>query len=117
MNWQHAYVANLQAVVDTVHFPGYQFEVKVSDSERCYIRAVFLAPCAKTGEPCEQYTRKWYVSRESTRSEIVQTCLKCVLTSVEHEARENFTYRGRTIFAPHYDVDTLYRVCGEQDAR
>ena len=53
------------------------------------------------------------MSHEATRSEVVQTALKCVLTSVEHEARESFTYRGRAIFGPHLDVDVLHSLLGE----
>jgi len=51
--------------------------------------------------------RKWRVSKHSTKSEVVQTCLKAVLTAVEHEAREHFVYRGHAIFGPHFDVDAL----------
>ena len=51
--------------------------------------------------------RKWYVSAHATRSEIVQTCLKAVLTACEHEARESFRYRGEAIFGPHHDVEAL----------
>lgn len=51
--------------------------------------------------------RKWYISRHSTISEVVQTTLKAMITASEHEIRENFTYRGKAIFAPHFDVEAL----------
>ncbi len=63
----------------------------------------------------EWTTRKWYVSQHSTDSEIVQTALKAVLTAEEHEAREHFLYRGRTIFGPHHSVDALLNL--PQDVR
>jgi hypothetical protein len=110
--------AAIIGVLQEVSFPGYQFDVSVEES-RMYLRATFFAPCAVTGTRSLQFTRKWYVSHEATRSEIVQTALKCVLTSLEHEARETFTYRGRAIFGPHFDVEQLVGLCDAQalDAR
>lgn len=52
-----------------------------------------------------------------TRSEVVQTALKAVLAAVEHEAREFFTYNGRAIFGPHYDVDALWKIANQTDER
>lgn len=52
--------------------------------------------------------RKWPLSTHMTRSEIVQTALKAVLTAEEHEAREQFRYRGEAIFGPHINVDAMY---------
>ena len=52
-----------------------------------------------------------------TPSELVQTALKCVLTSLEHEAREHFTYRGAAIFGPHFDVEALVRIADRRDVR
>lgn len=51
--------------------------------------------------------RKWFISQHATRSEVVQTVLKAILTALEHEAREHFRYKGRAIFAPHFSVDGL----------
>jgi hypothetical protein len=61
--------------------------------------------------------RKWYVSRHSTRSEVVQTAFKAVLTAVEHEAREQFTYWGTAIFGPHFDVEALLDIAEKKDVR
>ena len=60
--------------------------------------------------------RKWRLSPHMTDSEIVGTALKAVLTAEEHEARENFLYRGRPIFGPHLDVDQLWELAGRQNA-
>jgi hypothetical protein len=46
-----------------------------------------------------------------TKSEIVSTALKAVLTAEEHEAREQFQYKSKTIFGPHFDVDKLASLC------
>jgi hypothetical protein len=29
---------------------------------------------------------------------------------LEHEAREQFKYRGRAVFGPHMDVDELWKL-------
>jgi hypothetical protein len=54
--------------------------------------------------------RKLYVSPHSTRSEVVQTALLAVLIAEEHEAREQFQYRGEAIFAPHFHSDALLQL-------
>lgn len=54
--------------------------------------------------------RKWRLSYHMTKSEIVQTALMAVLAAEEHEAREQFKYRGRAVFGPHFDVDDLVKL-------
>lgn len=98
--------SELVGILDEIQYPGYTWHVS-SEEGRWYIQATFKARDCKTFKLETQYTRKWYISREAVRSEVVQTALKCVLTSVEHEAREAFKYRGYPIFGPHYDVDQL----------
>lgn len=105
---------DLCSILTLVTFPGYTWKVR-SVGDRFWFQGVFTAPDCRTDEPAEQFTRKWYISQESTRSEVVQTALKCVLTSVEHEARENFRYRGFAIFGPHHDVEQLVQI--KQDER
>jgi hypothetical protein len=99
---------DIAAALRSVTFPGYTFRLEVG--ERTYLQATFLARCATTGALEVQYTRKWYISHEATASEVVQTALKLVLTSVEHEAREAFKYCGHAIFGPHLDVDKLLQL-------
>lgn len=59
------------------------------------------------GEMNTQYGRKWIISPHMTKSEVVQTALKAILTAEEHEAREQFRYQGKPVFSPHFDVDRL----------
>jgi hypothetical protein len=103
----------IRAILADVSFPGYTFEV--GGRERTYIRALFEDRCTATGQPYSHTTRKWYVSQHAVKNEIVQTALKCVLTSLEHEARERFKYRGKAIFGPHFDVDALHRICSDKE--
>lgn len=60
-----------------------------------------------TGLPTSWSGRKWLISEYMTDGEIVQTVFKAYMTALEHEGRENFYYKGATIFDPHYDLDRL----------
>lgn len=107
---------DLQAIVDQCEFDGWQFRVKL-DGDRPYLQVADPdGTCNKTGESLPWTGRKWFLSPHATKSEVVQTALKAVLTAVEHEARERFRYLGRPIFGPHFNVDYLWRLCGQKDA-
>ncbi|NOS72036.1 MAG: hypothetical protein HOP33_19175 [Verrucomicrobia bacterium] len=98
----------MRAIVCAIEFRNYHFDViEIVCGGPRILRARFMAKDIVTGEPEEQFTRKWLLSEHMTRSEIVATALKCVLTSEEHEAREDFLYRGQRIFGPHLDVEEL----------
>ena len=101
-----------QAILQNVAFPGYTFKVHGDFYTVTYLQASFMAPCnVAGGAPVEQKTREWLLSAHMTPSELVQTAFKCVLTSQEHEAREQFTYKGAPIFGPHFDADDLVACC------
>lgn len=96
--------------LSSVSYGNYEFILM--DRAGCiYMQARFTAPDCDSGLPGLQYTRQWMLHPDMTKSEVVQTAFKLVLTSVEHEARENFTYGGRRIFGPHYNVDSLHAIC------
>ncbi len=78
-----------------------------------YLQVTQVAMCNVAGDAYQVRGRKWRLSRHMTRSEVVQTALKAILTAEEHEVRERFKYRGRSIFDPHYDVDQLWALRGE----
>ncbi len=100
----------LEGILENVSFPGYEWFAIYIDG-RLFMYAQFDAKDCKTGMIERQTTRRWYISNEATRSEVVHTALKCVLTSIEHEAREVFRYRGQPIFGPHFDVENLVSLC------
>lgn len=98
-------------VLELVEFPGYIFSVSEAHGG-VILRASYMEPDVyKRGEPVEQLTRKWLLSPYMTDSEIVQTVFKCCYTSFEHRCRENFTYKGKRIFGPHFNVDDLAKLC------
>jgi hypothetical protein len=101
-------------ILADVRFPGYSFVLHGDfvDGKATYLQGVFTAPDNDQPRVMRpQHTRKWLLSQHMTRSELVQTAFKCVLTSIEHEARERFTYKGARVFGPHFDVEVLAAAC------
>ena len=82
-------------------------ENSVYPDARMFLQVQFPSIDFVTGMEEVQKGRKWMLSPHMTQSEIVTTALKAVLTAEEHEARENFRYRGAMIFGPHIDVNAL----------
>ncbi|AMV34552.1 hypothetical protein VN12_20680 [Pirellula sp. SH-Sr6A] len=109
-------IESLKMVLKEVAFKDWKFRVwQVGQS--FLIQVCFEAIDSKTSIPDTQFGRKWFIDRYATKSEIVQTAFNAVLTALEHEAREDFKYRGARIFAPHFDVDSLVHGCIELDVR
>jgi len=98
-----------------VQFEDYQFTVKLDQRGQLYMRARYAEADTYTGEPAVQTTRRWALTPPTTKSEFVQTCFKCIMTSLEHRAREGFQYKGRRVFGPHFDVDDLWTLCAERE--
>ncbi len=68
--------------------------------------------CNVSGDPLPWWGRKWRLSEHMTDGEIVQTAFMAVMAAVEHETREGFTYRGVSVFDPHYDIEKLVELRG-----
>jgi hypothetical protein len=99
-----------QRILQDIDYLDYSFEVKY-DGDRMYLQAAYIEPDIHTKLPEKQTTRKWFLSPYMTKSEFVQTVLKCALTSAEHRVREHFLYKNERVFGPHFDVDDLVVLC------
>lgn len=110
-------VDHIRDVVSQIRYKGWAFRVVAPPQGNPYLQVAFVAPDNDTDQPTVQRGRKWMLSHHMTVSEIVSTALKAVLTAEEHEAREQFTYRGATIFGPHVDVETLVTIAESKDRR
>jgi len=55
--------------------------------------------------------RKWRLSPHMTKGEIVQTAFMACLAWEEHECREAFKYKDQPVFSPHYNIESLVRLC------
>jgi hypothetical protein len=106
---------DIRRVLDDIRFNDWVFDLRI-ESGRPYLRVRFAGPCNTTGTIQEWEGRKWFLSAEASRTEIVQTAFKAVITALEHEARETFRYKGAAIFGPHFDCDLLVELCKRSDA-
>jgi hypothetical protein len=100
----------IRKIVSQISYGDWNFIVG-EDETRFFLQVLFDRPCVKAGVVQRQTCRKWRLTIHMTKSEIVQTALKAVLSAEEHEARERFQYRNESIFAPHFDVDALHDFC------
>lgn len=105
---------DILAIVTECSFPGLRFNLVTKGG------AIFLqlecpdGVCTVTGTARPWKGRKWYISPHSTRSEVVQTAFKAVVTALEHEAREAFRFRDVAVLDPHIDLDNLVVVKSER---
>jgi hypothetical protein len=104
------FAAKAQTILENIQFRDWTIYLGVKEGQ-------FYLQCRFNADGQEWSGRKWNLSVHMTRSEIVQTALKAVLTAVEHEAREHFRYKGRAIFGPHINVDDLLSICEKLDVR
>lgn len=98
-------------LVSVCTHPGYTFSVQQDGRGEIYLQGDYVEPDTVTGVPERQVTRRWFLSPAMTKSEIVQTVFKCLMTSFEHRGREWFAYKGYPVFGPHFDVDALAMLC------
>ena len=111
-------LASIMETLGRCRYSGLRFLLSL-DGGRPVLQVESDGQCARTGEPLTWRGRKWFLSFHMTRSEVVQTAFKAVLTALEHEARESFLYRDQPIFGPHFDVEKLVALCdsGATDTR
>lgn len=96
----------LNEVVSRISYKDWSF-ILAEKHNVPFLQVSFRALDATTGLSSIQYGRRWMLSSEMSASEIVQTALMAVLAAEEHEAREEFIYRGARVFQPHIDVDAI----------
>ena len=110
-------ITEIKEIVKQVEFQDYEFIVAESSTGFVYLVGEYDEPCTITGLPARQITRRWPLSPEMTKSEVVSTLFKCAITSMEHRTREWFLYKGRAIYQPHYNVDDLFDICEQRAVR
>jgi hypothetical protein len=94
-------IVTMREIVELCRYPEYALHVREDNRGAIYLHGTYLEPDVVTGNLEVQATRKWFLSPEMVKGEIVQTVFKCVMTSMEHRVREHFKYRERAIFGPH----------------
>lgn len=102
----------MESILDSISFPKAKFRL-CKDVDSPYLQVEFDGCCNVTGEPILWKGRKWRLSPHMTKSEIVQTAFLAILIASEHEVREQFRFRGRAIFGPHFDVEHLVTLASD----
>lgn len=113
------WVVRAKDYVAECFYPEYVFDVIISETTKAvYLQGHYYEKDTLDPRKIEkQYTRRWFLSPEMSKSEVVSTVFKCVLTSMEHRAREWFLHNGKAIYQPHYDVDALAAICEQRQQR
>lgn len=75
-----------------------------------FLQIEAVRPDTYTGQTSTGHGGRGYVTRSSSRSDLVRCAFGLFRAYMEHEAREAFTYRGRRVFGPHMDIDNLWSV-------
>src|ERR1700727_78061 len=103
---------DIQTILDRCKFKDRYFKL-LDKGDGFLIQMTYLEPDIEHPNDGDvlQSTRKWYVSRFSTESEIVETVWACVCRSQIHTASEHFTYRGKRIYSQHLDVNKRLEIC------
>ena len=100
-------LTRVRRIVDEVKFPGYSFAVE-SLGDHVYVQVYYNEPDVMSGVVEEQRGRKWLLPPGQVVGQIVQTCFKAILTSLEHRAREHFLWRGKPVLEPHLDLEKVW---------
>lgn len=102
--------ADVEAIVAELSYkPKFSFRVE-EDGDKRFIQVCEDAICNRTRKPYDSKGRKWIWSPWMVKSEIVSTCFMACMAYEEHETRENFKYKGESIYDPHYAVDALWEL-------
>lgn len=107
--------ADFRRLLDQIYYPGYQIILRHDGNFYLQVDCV-EGICNVTKKPLVWSGRKWRLSINMTDGEVVQTAFMAVMAANEHEAREKFTYRGVTVFDPHYDIEKLVELRRQPDA-
>jgi hypothetical protein len=103
-------------IIDRIEYPGLDINLFSNLYETFLIVECREGTCNVTGKPKGWKGRKWRLSPFMTDGEVVQTAFMAIMAANEHETREQFTYRGVSVFDPHYDIDKLVELRKQPDA-
>lgn len=106
---------DMREILAEIRYKNWVFHLGTESNGRKWLQVRFRAANSYTGLEEWQYWRKWFLSEHMTKSEIVGTAFKAVLSAEEHECRESFKYKNQPIFGPHIDVDVLANIYEDKE--
>lgn len=113
MHKDRANLVRLMTVVSRVQFPGITFSIEYAEHGLCVRVGDPQGVCAVTGVAAPWLGRPWPISLDITNGDLVQTLFKALLTALEHEARECFTFQGQRVMDPHRNMELVEVYDGE----
>ena len=100
----------IENILNDIKYKNWEF-LLIEENKILFLQVKFIEKCAcGRNKDMIHYCRKWRISPNITKSELVQLAFLAIMTAEEHEIRENFKYKSAAIFAPHYDVDKLLEI-------
>lgn len=103
-------ISEAVVILGELEYPEYTFLALVDGRGEMYLQGEYMEADIYTGVEEKQLTRRWFISPQMSKSELVQTAFKMIMTSMEHRVREHFKYRDQLIFGPHFNVDDLWEL-------
>lgn len=88
-------LAEMNEIVNDVKCQDYKFQVEDHDDDGFLVQMI------------TRPERKWYVSKHSTETEVVNTLFDAVECYKRHELKETFLYKDVAVFAFDLNVDDL----------
>lgn len=101
--------SELHEIAEQIHYKDWLLLIRNIDPYTSMLWWNFM----DNGEP--QHCRMWVVDHNQPISDVVRTALFAAITAEEHEVREKFTYKGKKIFGPHFDVNKLAELAGKKE--
>ena len=105
--------AEIRAILDKVEFMDRKYRL-MEKGDGFLLQIEYLeADIDNPGDPTPtlQRARKWYLSAFSTETEIVETAFKATRVSMDHVLKEHFTYKGRRVYSPHFNINARISLC------
>lgn len=107
-------LGDIHDILEDCSYRDYEFQAWSSGTQ-AFIYATYEEPDTVTGLPDIQETRSWVIDLSTTtKDQVVSTAFLCVLTSMEHRAREWFLYKQAPIYQPHQGVDALLAITAKR---
>jgi hypothetical protein len=109
--------SDIAAIITQVKFKDYVLHLTEIPLRGILLQVRYMEPDIDMpgGPPIPQHGRKWFISPFSTETEIVRTAYKALLTSLEHQLGEHFTYVGDRVYSPHLSISARRAACRAND--
>lgn len=103
-------IQEVKSILDQIQFMDRKFTV-TAKGDGFLIQLQYMENDIHTGKPELQKSRKWYCTSAASESEIVDTVYAACNRSMRHVVKENFLYKARRVYSPHFDIKARMELC------